>query len=334
MSNRKNIAIFDTALGTSNVGDEIILDAIQRHMKDIFQGHFSLRLATHVNNFSCKQMLHRNSKIRYFQDADWKFICGTNLIAQTRFGKINSQWQLYPSNLSIYKNCILIGAGTTEQTERPDFYARYLYGKVLSKEYVHSVRDELTKRVVESLGCKAINTGCPTLWELTPEHCARIPTRKADNCVCSVSGYKNQIDEKRDLAMLRILRRNYGRLYAWIQTTDDEVYLESLEASAGLEPAERIYSLGKFREVLRGGNTDYVGTRLHGGVFALQNVCRSLIIGIDHRAEGFRATNNLPVLSREKVESELEDRLNSAFATEILIPSDAIAAFQSQFLKG
>ena len=104
----KNIAIFDTALASSNVGDEIIMDAVSRHMERVFEEHFSLRLATHVNNFSCKQMLHRNSKIRYFQNADWKFICGTNLIAQNRLGKINSQWQLYPSNLSVYKNCILI----------------------------------------------------------------------------------------------------------------------------------------------------------------------------------------------------------------------------------
>ncbi len=327
----KNIAIFDTALGTSNVGDEIILDAINRNMKDVFDSHFSLRLATHVNNFSMKQILHRNSKIRYFQNADWKFICGTNLIAQTRFGKINSQWQLYPSNLSIYKNCVLVGAGTTEQRESLDFYAKYIYGRVLSKEYVHSVRDELTKRIVELLGCKAVNTGCPTLWELTPEHCAGIPTGKADNCVISVSGYRNQRDEKRDTVMLRIVKRNYGKVWAWIQTTDDEKYLSELEKTIGMEPVTRIYSLGKFREVLTGSNVDYIGTRLHGGVFALQNYCRSIVISIDHRADGFYETNNLPILPRRNVEGELEDRINSTFSTDIRINSEAIAEFKSQF---
>ena len=327
----KKVVIFDTALGSSNVGDEIILDAVSRNMADVFDRHFSLRLATHVNNFSMKQVLHRNTKIRYFQDADWKFICGTNLIAQTRLGKINSQWQIYPSNLSIYNNCILIGAGTTERTEKLDFYARYLYGKVLSKQYVHSVRDELTKKIVESLGCRAINTGCPTLWELTPEHCASIPQGKADNCVISVSGYKDQIDEKRDRMMLHIIRRNYDKVWAWIQTTEDESYLSRLEQSIGMEPIPRIYSLSRFRDVLRNSNVDYIGTRLHGGVFALQNYCRSIVISIDHRADGFFETNNLPILRRKNVEGELEDRINSSFATEIRIHSDAIAEFKSQF---
>lgn len=325
----KNIAIFDTALGTSNVGDEVILDAINRNMRDVFDAHFSLRLATHVNNFSMKQMLHRNGKIRYFQEADWKFVCGTNLIAQTRLGKINSQWQLYPSNLSVYKNCILIGAGTTEQTEKLDAYAKYLYGKVLSKQYIHSVRDELTKRIVESLGCKAINTGCPTLWELTPEHCRKIPAGKADRCILSVSGYKPQQDVKRDGAMIDILRRNYGTLWAWIQTTDDEKYLDSL----GGQDIGRVYSLGMFRDLLREGNVDYVGTRLHGGVFAMQNFARSLIVSIDHRAEGFHETNNLPIIRREEVPELLEERIRSPFATEMVIDSEAIAAFKSQFVK-
>ncbi len=328
----KKIVVFDTALGTSNVGDEIILDSIYDNMSDVFDEHFSLRLATHVNNFSMKQVLHRNTKIRYFQNADWKFICGTNLIAQTRFGKINSQWQLYPSNLSIYKNCVLIGAGTTQATEKLDFYARHLYRKVLSKEYVHSVRDDLTRRVVESLGCRAINTGCPTLWKLTPEHCEKIPTKKAPNCVMSVSGYSPQTDRMRDLKMLEILRRNYKTVWAWIQTTDDESYLASLEKQAGIEPFARIYSLSRFRDVLQNGDVDYVGTRLHGGVFAMQHFCRSLVISIDHRAEGFHRSNHLPILRRTEVEDQLESVIHSEFATEISIDSEAIAAFKSQFV--
>lgn len=321
------IAIFDTALGTSNVGDEIIMDAVYRNMREQFDSGFSLRLATHVNNFSAKQILRRTNKIRYFQAADWKFICGTNLIAQKRIGKINSQWQLYPSNLSIFKNCVLIGAGTTEKQENLDFYARLLYKKVLSKQYTHSVRDELTKRIIESLGCKAINTGCPTLWGLTSEHCKLIPTKKSQSCIVSVSGYEDQIDRVRDQEMIDILLQNYKTMWAWIQTTDDEEYLSTLKGS---ETIERIYSLSKFRDVLQRGNVDYVGTRLHGGVFALQNCCRSLVISIDHRADGFHETNNLPILERRKIE-QLDDVINSAWPTEIRINEEAIEGFKSQF---
>ena len=161
----KKIVICDTALASSNVGDEIIFDSICSGMSDIFDDNFSLRLATHVNNFSAKQVahsylkqfLHKGTKIKYFQQADWKFICGTNLIAQKRLFKINTQWKLYPSNLSVYKNCILIGVGTYGSSDRFDLYGRYIYNKVLSRQYAHSVRDELTKKLIESLGRRAIN---------------------------------------------------------------------------------------------------------------------------------------------------------------------------------
>ena len=265
----KNVVICDTALASSNVGDEIILDSICNGMSDVFEENFSLRLATHVNNFSAKQVahsyvkqfLHKGTKIKYFQQADWKFVCGTNLIAQKRLFKINTQWKLYPSNLSIYKNCILIGV-------------------------------------------------------------------KADNCIISVSGYKPQTAPENDAKMIEIVRKNYRDVRVWIQTTEDEYYLDRLPGGSDLK---RIYSLKRYRQALQEGNVDYVGTRLHGGVFAMQNFCRSLIISIDHRAEGFHKTNNLPILRREEIPDRLESLINSEFATEIILNSEAIAEFKSQF---
>ena len=107
--------------------------------------------------------------------------------------------------------------------------------------------------------------------------------------------------------------------------------LVSIVTSLGV-PLPRLYSLGALRQVLQSGNVDYVGTRLHGGIFAMQNYCRSVIISIDHRADGFFETNNLPVIPRRNVESELEDRINSRFATGIRIDAEAIALFKSQFI--
>ena len=332
----KKIVIFDTALASSNVGDEIILDSVNKSMSDIFDENFCLRLATHVNNFSAKQVahsyvkqfLHKGTKIKYYQKADWKFICGTNLIAQERFAKINTQWKIYPSNLSIYKNCVLLGVGTVGSSEKFDLWGRYIYNKVLSKQYAHSVRDDLTKRLIESLGRRAINTGCPSLWPLTPECCRQIPTRKAENCILSVSGYKPQTDPANDAKMIEIIRRNYRDVRVWIQTTEDESYLDRLPGGSELK---RIYSLKRYREALREGNVDYVGTRLHGGVFAMQNGCRSLIVSIDHRAEGFHRTNHLPILRREEIPERLESVIRSEFPTEIVLDADAIAEFKSQF---
>lgn len=321
--------IFDTAICTSNLGDEIILDAICRNMKEVFDNNFMLRLSTHSSNFSFMQMMRNNKKINYCSNAEYKFVCGTNLISQKRVGKINTQWQIHPYEIPIFRNSILVGAGTTDGSEKVDFYAKYLYKKVLSDKYMHSVRDELTKRVIESLGFKAINTGCPTLWELTPEHCREIKKSKSENCIITVSGYADQKDASADQVFVDIVKKNYNKVYAWIQTTEDEKYLYSLK---GTENIEKIYSLSKYREILRNGNVDYIGTRLHGGVFAMQNKVRSVVISIDHRAEGFHEKNNIPIIRRKNVESNLERIIHSDFETKIINDYDAINKFKSQFI--
>lgn len=321
--------IFDTAICTSNLGDEIILDAIRRNMKEVFDNNFMLRLSTHSNNFSFMQMMRNNKKVNSFSNAKYKFVCGTNLISQKRIGKINAQWQIHPYEIPIFRNSILIGAGTTDGSENMDFYAEYLYKKVLSSKYMHSVRDELTKRVIESLGLKAINTGCPTLWELTPEHCREIKKSKSENCIITVSGYADQKDKSADQAFIDIVKKNYNKLYAWIQTTEDEKYLCSLK---GTKNIRKIYSLSKYREILLKGNVDYIGTRLHGGVFAMQNKVRSLVISIDHRAEGFHEKNNIPIIRRKNIENNLEKIINSDFETKIINDYDAINKFKSQFI--
>ncbi|MCM1270057.1 MAG: polysaccharide pyruvyl transferase family protein [Ruminococcus flavefaciens] len=321
--------IFDTAICTSNLGDEIILDAICRNMKEVFDNNFMLRLSTHSSNFSFMQMMRNNKKINYCLNAEYKFVCGTNLISQKRVGKINTQWQIHPYEIPIFRNSILVGAGTTDGSEKVDFYAKYLYKKVLSDKYMHSVRDELTKRVIESLGFKAINTGCPTLWELTPEHCREIKRSKSENCIITVSGYADQKDASVDQVFVDIVKKNYNKIYAWIQTTEDEKYLYSLKET---ENIEKIYSLSKYREILRNGNVDYIGTRLHGGVFAMQNKVRSVVISIDHRAEGFHEKNNIPIIRRKNVESNLERIIHSDFETKIINDYDAINKFKSQFI--
>lgn len=324
----KNAVIFDTALGTGNIGDEIIFDAISRNMSSVFDSCFTLRLATHVSNFTALQLLKPTPKIRYFQNADYKFICGTNLIDQRESGRVHSQWALYPTNLSLYKNSILVGAGTRFKQTELNFIAREMYSRILSHDFAHSVRDELTKTIIENLGFEAINTGCPTLWEFTPERCGEIPRDKADNCIFSVSGYDSQQDREKDQRMVDIVSRNYRRKWAWIQTIKDETYLESL---SGTEDIERIYSLNAFREIAKRGDADYVGTRLHGGIFAMQNNCRTIIIGIDHRADGFNKTNHIPVVRRKDLETKLEHAINTSFETRIVIDEERIRQFREQF---
>lgn len=324
-----NIVIFDTAIGTSNLGDEIIFESVLNEMRTVLDSNFTLRLGTHITNFTLLQMMRKNMKVRYFQSADWKLICGTNLVAQNRIGKINNQWQIPISNISVYKNSVLVGAGTTDNTLKMDPLAKWLYRSVLSKDYKHSVRDDHTKELLALIGIESINTGCPTLWNLTEDACSRIPRKKSDYSIISLSGYSSQTDEKIDRCFLHIMRKNYRKLWFWVQTTEDEKYLQSL----GFYDYEPIYSLKAFRDIASSKKPDYVGTRLHGGVYALNNGCRSIVIGIDHRATGFQKSNNLKVIQRTEIADQLEEMIQSEFDTEIRIDQKAIHDFKEQFLN-
>ena len=323
------IVEFDTAIGTSNLGDEIILQSLRREMGFLFDRSFVIRFGTHIENFPWSMFIQDNPKLRFSAQADYKFVMGTNLLSRN-LKKTRKQWMVCGKNSWLYENCILAGVGTTMSEGEPTAYSRKIYQRILRKDLIHSVRDEESKRLLEDLGVQAINTGCPTLWALTPEHCASIPKKKADRVVFSLSGYADQRDRSQDQRILDILREQYTQLYYWVQTTRDEEYLESFDETGQIP---RISSLAQYSQLLEEGNIDYVGTRLHGGIYALQHGVRSIIIAIDHRARGFNESNHVPVCERMDVEWKLADMINSEWETSIQLNTEAIETWKNQFLQ-
>ena len=324
----KQVLLFDTAIATTNIGDEIIFDSVKEGLSRILDESLVFRLGTHIENYNAFQMYHNLKYKLLCQNADYKFICGTNLLAETVKGRF-SQWQINPFNFSLYEGSVLVGVGRRIDYTFVDNYTARLYKKILSKKYVHSVRDDETKRVVEALGLTAINTGCPTLWKLTPEFCEGIPQTKAKNAVLSVSGYEGQSNPDADVKLIDIVKSNYQDVYVWIQTAVDEKYFDSLPNSDGVT---HIYSLNKFSDVLMNRNVDYIGTRLHGGIFALQHQVRTIVVSIDERAEGFHQTNNLPIVRRDEIELILEKTIHSAWKTKIVPREKEIKEFLNQFI--
>ena len=321
----KQILMFDTAIATSNLGDEVILDGVKEGLKEILDNSLTFRLGTHIENWSPLK-IQRNWKAHVLCDkADYKFVCGTNCL--TNDLKHKRQWEVNNFNKILYKDCILVGVGRISDYDMPTKYSQKLYNDILSKKYKHSVRDEGTKRVLEKMGFKAINTGCPTLWGFTDEKCSKIPKKKSKNVIISVSGYDDQSNKEKDQEMIDIINNNYKNVYAWIQTVSDEEYLKKLNNT---ENMKCIYSLNKFAELCDNGNIDYVGTRLHGGVYAMQHNCRSIVISIDERARGFHESNNIPIIERDNIE-QLDEMINSEFETKIKVNREAINEFISQF---
>lgn len=326
----KQVLLFDTAIATTNLGDEIILDCVKQGLKPILYDAITYRLGTHIENFNLFQMIKGNYK--YYdmcKNADYKFVCGTNLLCDNVFGRF-PQWMLYPYNVKLYSECVLVGVGKISAYQRVSRYTEMLYKKCFSREFYHSVRDEETRVIMESMGFKAINTGCPTLWMFTKEKCERIPSSKASKVIISLSGYNNQKNPIYDKKMVDCVFSNYDKVYAWIQTIHDQTYINEICHRGDIE---YIYSLEKFSDVLDEGDIDYIGTRLHGGVFALQHECRSIIISIDQRAEGFYKSNNIPIIRRDEIETKLELEINSEWKTDIRVDRESINQFLSQFME-
>lgn len=323
-----NITIFDTAIGTSNIGDEIILNSCQEHIEFLLNKSFVMRFATHLSNFHCYQyMKNKNIKLQFADKCDYKFILGTNLLTNNMI-KSRGQWFIDLFSKRIYKNSIMYGVGLTFYDRKPvDAYTKYIYNYILRKDIVHSVRDEESKIFIENLGYKALNTGCPTLWNLNQGHCMKIPSQKANNVIISLSGYKEQKDIEKDKKFLKIIKKNYKNIYFWVQTIVDKEYYENLEIDLNVK---YIFGLKEFEILLKSQNLDYVGTRLHGGIFALQNNIRTIIISIDNRARGFKETNNIVCIERDNIE-QLEEVINSKFFTCINIKEQEINDWISQF---
>ena len=324
-----NIAIFDTTIGSSNHGDEVIQNSIFEAMEPLFNDSFIMRFSTHLTNFRLFNYLVNDFKIQFSNKCDYKFIMGTNLLSSNLI-KSNGQWPIGPISAKLYKNAILVGVGTTFGSRKPSLFSRAIYEKILRKDIFHSVRDEESKAFLESIGYKAINTGCPTLWKLTPEFCSQIPSKKSRNVIISLSGYDNQKSEREDTEMLRQLNILYDTKFFWVQTVADEQYLRKLPIDSS--DYKIIYSFKTFADICKKNDVDYVGTRLHGGVFALQNKVRALVIAIDHRAQGFHDDNNLNIIKRSDI-AELSDLLSSDMPTEIKINQAGICCWKEQFAK-
>lgn len=322
-----NIVVFDTSQGTQNLGDYIIMDSINREMNFLFKYNFVTRYSTHTPIARSYQNLHEGMIIRVLNKAKYKFIGGTNIFKNTLFN-INPDWNINIFNIKFYKNSISIGCGSALNAPKMNLYTKYIYQKILNPNIIHSTRDERTKNMLEDLGFKAINTGCPTLWGLTKEHCKKISTEKSDTVVFTLTDYSKKNDN--DQKLIDILVKNYKKVYFWVQGAEDFGYYKTFNNT---EKIEIVYpNLKDYADILDTG-VDYVGTRLHAGVFAMQHYCRSIIIAIDERARDMDKTYNLQCIDRENIENELEKRINSKFETNITIDINKIKEWKNQFIN-
>ena len=321
----KKALLLDTSIGTSNVGDHIIMECVERELAPILTNSFVFRLPTHVPAFHSYAVWKNSFAVQNYATCDYKFVGGSNILAKDMRTHY-PQWNVNTFNCKPLEGsvCVGVGAGAGGHT---DSYTTHLYRKILSHSFYHSVRDERSKHYIEDiLGLKAINTGCVTMWALTPEFCAQIPTRKADNVVFTLNA-KSQADQ-RDQMLVDTLKREYGHVSFWIQGDKDEAYFNMFSNTDGIEiiPPHK----AAYEAVLLRSNIEYVGTRLHGGIYALRHKRRAIIISIDERAQSISADTGLVTIEKDALDS-LTSLINSEFETKLDIPFDEIARWKAQF---
>lgn len=308
----KTILILDTSVASLNQGDEIINISIKNNWNDLFEKNYIMKLPTHTpvyTPFQC--FLYYTKKLNVFKNADYKFLCGTNALYTNMLRPLPS-WNINIFNCGMIKNTICLGTGLGVNSKKVNFYTKLLYKKVLSRDFIHSTRDEKTKEFLESLGFKAINTGCPTLWGLTPEFCKEIPTKKSDNVIFTLTSYES--DRKNDQIMINILKKRYKKVYFWPQSIWDMEYLKTF---SGVEDVIIIApNLAAYDKILN-NNIDYVGNRLHGGIFAMQHKCRTIIISIDYRAKEMAETYSFKSISRDEISDKLDNLIELEWKTKI-----------------
>jgi polysaccharide pyruvyl transferase WcaK-like protein len=320
----KNILLLDTSVATLNKGDEIIMECVREELQFLTKNNFVINLPTHISPFHSYQIWRNSNRVKVYKNADYKFVGGTNLLIPNMLTHF-PQWNLNIFNYKAVAGCVLVGvgAGAGEKTNK---YTKHLYKKLLNHEFFHSARDERSRQIMENYGVKALNTGCVTMWKLTPEFCKQIPTKKADRVVFTLTSSVNK-DEK-DQELIDILLKNYKQVYFWPQGIDDYDYFKQFN---NIDDIILIDSdLKTYDKLLNGDNLDYVGTRLHGGVYAMRHKKRTIIISIDERAREINKCNNLNCIEKSHIQ-KLDELINSEFTTEIRMPYDEINKWKNQF---
>ncbi|MCR2051734.1 polysaccharide pyruvyl transferase family protein [Actinomyces bowdenii] len=325
----KRVLLLDTSVGSLNMGDEIINRSIRANWPELFSSNYVMRMASHTPMHTPLQYALYRRKLDTFKRADIKLLCGTNALYTNMLRPLPT-WNINYINCGMAAGTVCLGVGVGANSATVNLYTRALYRKVLARDVVHSVRDERTRRLLEDLGLEAWNTGCPTLWGLSPEHCARIPRDRSEEVVFTLTSYHP--DAARDRAMISILREHYSALHFWPQCIDDLAYLRSLGQSQGVRVVAP--SVSAFGAVLDTG-VDYVGNRLHGGIFALQRGCRAIIISIDYRAREMGKDYSLRLVERDAIDTDLAPVIEGSWATAVNgLDFDRIRRWKAQFDVG
>ncbi len=310
----KKISVLDTSIANYNLGNEIIMDSVYDYVYSLFYNDF-------IYKISCMDIT--TNSLSYLKSSDILIWGGTNSLC----GEMEkyTQWGINSRNVKdINRKVVMMGLGWWQYQENISRYTKKILNNALNRDFLSSVRDQYTANKLISVGFEnIINTGCPTIWNLTKEHCADIPDRiNSEVAIVTFTDYNKNKD--RDIKLFEIIKKNYKYIMFWPQGAGDYLYIKKI-----LDVQDKQFippHLKNFDSFLSKRKPDYIGTRLHGGIRALQKKCRAIIISIDNRATEMGKDFSLPVVDI----SQLEKNVSCTFP-EISIPYENILKWKEQF---
>ena len=309
------ITLFDTGIASNNAGDEIIMDAVRDIVRALFPRAFLYRVPTHDVISGPSRRLAAKSALG--------IVGGSNLL-KPRLMR-HPLWHLRLADAFALRDIVLLGVGYQNYDVPPTAFTRWFLGRILHPRFIHSVRDSYTATHLRRIVPNVVNTSCPTTWTLTPAHCATIPAQRAREALTFLTFYNR--DPAADGALLDLLVRRYERVHFWPQQYEDLIYLRSL----GDRPISIVApTVADYDAFLDAHAVDVVGSRLHGGIRALQRRRRALVLAIDNRAREIARDTGLPVADRSDL-AAVERWIAEPAPTRMHLPDDAIAAWKSQF---
>lgn len=315
----KIISVLDTSICDYNIGNQIIMEAIYHAIDDIFGGDFFFRI----------QYREKFGKLslQYLKKSNYVFFGGTNSLSSNM--NSYSQMGFRLADLLYFRHLTLLGLGWWKYQPNPNPYTRFFLRSILSRENLHSVRDSYTLGMLSNIGiCNVVNTCCPTTWGLTDEHCRKIPTKKRESVIATLTDYNTSLDN--DEKLLNLLCESYKTVYVWVQGVGDIKHIERLKLAHKSKIIIVPPSLKKFDQILNDYDLDYIGTRLHAGIRALQRTKRSLILSVDNRAKEISRDIGLNVCERSNF-FEIQDFIENDYVTRLSVPFGEIAKWKAQF---
>ena len=325
----KKIVYLNTAIGSENFGDYIINESIGNEMHYLNKDAFVYELPTHTKTFGMMQKVFARHAIRAFNNVDYKFLNGTNAL-YTCMIRPNPNWKISVFDHPCAKDVILLGVGLGVNRKKSDPYTKALWRKVLSKEMLHSVRDRATEEYLDDLGFKALYTGCPTTWQFTENFLEDVPVEKSEAAVIMLTGYLP--NKAFDSVMVDAVCDAYDEVYFVPQQYGDIKYLKELGTESQLKKITYVGgNISAYNELLTKKKVDYIGNRLHGGMYALQHKRKSIVFSIDYRAGNMLKDANFCFPRNEETQRIISDLIYERICPKLDLPTESIKQWKSQF---